>query len=1020
MNTKYLQLTLELKSNWIYKLTLKLLVLGAYLLIDQSITAQTPSEDKWSKDFYSSAGFDGDGVREIKIFGDDVYICGNWGGLNGDENYNCLMKWDGTSWEPIAKGIIENDDAASIWDMIITEDSIIACGNFENAGGDGAADQLAVYHFDTQKWSALIDVDNNGAGDLTFENMVGGETVYTLLQHGDDLYIGGNFTDAGGIENTNGVAKWNTKTNTWSALNDAMCPTGSVQDMVAIGDSLYISGRYWKIGETEYKGLASYSPDDNSWHRIGTTTHWNFSINDLETRGGNLYLGGEFPDINGDTDIKYFAAYDPKTGIFSPVGPVDEIESGDGGVYNIFLSDDAIYAVGWVTFGSSGNKHYGFGKLKDGSWQTVTPLFDGLDNNFYGSAMAVKEDGTILTCSSFDNADGEENFRYFGEYKDGEWSAMYDNNGIGFDANINCISIKNNVPFIGGDFTNAFGDPNADYFLYWNGVSYESIIGEPLNGRVTDIVHADDKLYIAGDFTDAGGDPNADHLAVWGGLEWESVGGISFENATIYDLDTFGTSLYIAGDFTDAAGIENADYMAKWDGTNWSEVSYVTVNGTIKAIDVVAEDEVYIGGDFTDAGGNGHNDCLALWDGTTFQNLNTFYWGATGVNDLQVKGDTIVITGKFQNLNAGDNLIDYIAMYNGTEWVGAGDEHCYRNGESVLIDGDDIFFSAGDLYLWNADGVSQLGGGLADDCNTPVYTMAKNKSNLWVGGSFTSNNNGVPMGHISYYNLADIEVTGSPTAFSGTYGFDSYTSQSCTFTASRLGEDVTVYAPNGFLVSSDDLTYESSFTVTAETAEAGSTTAYFKPSITIDAGSHFENLQIYSDSAIATITLEATVSKAELTVTADDLQMSEGDDVPELTMSFDGFANSDNQSDIDFLPSISTTATSFSNYGYYPITLAGGSDNNYDLILEDGTMEVLLATNMSNEVIKGISIYPNPFKDYLKVEAPEQLKVKIFDVTGKFCISAYTNEFIEFKGFEDGVYFIKIENINKVYKVIKR
>ena len=1019
MNTKYLQLTLELKSNWIYKLTLKLLVLGVFLLIDQSITAQTPIEDKWSDIFYTSAGFDGDGVYQIKIFNDEVYICGDWNGLDGNGDYNCLMKWDGSSWDPIGKGIVENDDEASVYDMIITQDSIIACGRFENAGGDGAADQLAVYHFATKQWSALIDTDNNNDGDFTFSGMMGGESLYTMFQHDGNLYIGGNFSDAGGVANTKGIAKWNIETNTWSALNDTICPTSSVNDIVMIGDSLYMSGRFWKIGETEYKGLASYSPADNSWHQIGTTTHWSFSINDLETDGTKLYLGGEFPDINGDTDIKYLATYDPSTGIFEPVGPVGEIENGDGGVSDIFLTDTALYAAGWVIFGPSEDQHPGFGKLKDGTWESVAPLFDTIEDEFGGSTIAVKGDGKLYTCSTFDNADGEENFRYFGEYKDEEWTIMHDTNGLGFNKNVSSVFVKDDVLYVGGDFTNALGNHNADYFVYWNGTTWAPMGGTPLNGSVTNVIFVEDELYIAGLFKDAGGDPNADHIAHWNGTDWESLGDVSFESAVIYDFDVLGTSLYVAGNFTNAAGIDCADYMAIWGGTNWSEVGCVTVNNTIKAIDVVAADKVYIGGDFTDAGGNGNNDCLALWDGATFQNLGTSYWGAKGVNDLQVKGDTIVIAGRLQNLN-GNYDIDYIAMYNGTEWLAADTENFYSYGTAVLIDGDDIYFQANDLYLWNADGVTKLGSGLDDGYDTPIYSLFKHKSKLWVGGAFTQNNNGVPMGHISYYNLADIEVTGSPTAFSRTYGFDSYTSQSCTFTASRLGEDVTVYAPDGFLVSSDDLTYESSFTVTAETAEAGSTTAYFKPSITIDAGSHFENLQIYSDSAIATITLEATVSKAELTVTADDLQMSEGDDVPELTMSFDGFANSDNQSDIDFLPSISTTATSFSNYGYYPITLAGGSDNNYDLILEDGTMEVLLATNMSNEVIKGISIYPNPFKDYLKVEAPEQLQVKIFDVTGKLCISAYTNEFIEFNGFEDGVYFIKIENINKVYKVIKR
>ncbi len=931
MKNKYLHQLFATISNS----ALRIALVAVCFITSSTIKSQTPTEDKWSKLFYTSAGFDGDNIRQIKIFNDEVYICGDWGGIDGNSTYNYLMKWDGSKWDPIGKDL--NGD---VYDMIITSDSIIACGEFENVGGDATVDQLAIYHFDTKQWSKLVDHDNDGDGDFTFSGMMGGEAVHTIYRNGKELYVGGNFSSITGVSNTKGIAVLDLESKTWSALNETVEPTGPISDIEMIGDSLYLAGRFWKIGDIEFKGFASYSPTSKTWHQAAITSHWNFNINDLETDGTKLYLGGEFPDINGNTDIKYLASYDPATHTFEAVGPVGKIENGDGGVSDIFLADDALYAAGWVTFGSGSNKYQAFGKLKDGTWQNVSPVFDKYEE-IGGSSIAVKSDGKLYTASSFNNEAGEENFRYFGEYDGTKWTIMHDTSGLGFNNNVNAVFVKDDVLYVGGDFTNAVGNFDADYFVYWNGTTWAPM-GTTLNDKVSNIISVGDDLYIAGEFTNAGGDPNADHIAHWNGTDWESLGGVSFENATIYDLDTLGTSLYVAGNFTNAAGIECADHMAIWNGSNWSEVGCITVNNTIKAIDVVAADKIYIGGDFTDAGGNGNNDCLALWDGTTFQNLGTHYWGAKGVSDLQVKGDTIVIAGKLQNLN-GNLDIDYIAMYNGTEWLAADTDNFHSYGTAVFIDGNDIYFEANGLYVWNANGVTELGGGLENKSLSPGvaenYDIFKHKSKLWVGGSFIKNKNGVAMGHISYYNLADMAVSGTPTSFTGTYG-DNYTSQNVSFTASGLGEDVTVYAPENFEVSSDNTTFSSSYTVAQKTAEAGSNAVYFRPTSKLGAGSHSVNVKIKSDSTTVTVPLEATISKANLTATADNQSRVYGAANPTFTFSYTGFLNGDNEATLTTKPTATSSADALTNVGTATITVGGGVASNYNIDYVNGTLTI--------------------------------------------------------------------------------
>uniref|UniRef100_UPI000A6C6608 MBG domain-containing protein n=1 Tax=Algoriphagus boritolerans TaxID=308111 RepID=UPI000A6C6608 len=84
-----------------------------------------------------------------------------------------------------------------------------------------------------------------------------------------------------------------------------------------------------------------------------------------------------------------------------------------------------------------------------------------------------------------------------------------------------------------------------------------------------------------------------------------------------------------------------------------------------------------------------------------------------------------------------------------------------------------------------------------------------------------------------------------------------------------------------------------------------------------------------------------TIGKKDLTITADDKQKSYGEANPALTFSYAGLVNGDTKMTTE--PSISTTATLNSGVGVYPITLEGGSDDNYEITLIDGELKITKA-----------------------------------------------------------------------------
>ncbi|HWB10980.1 MAG TPA: Calx-beta domain-containing protein [Pirellulales bacterium] len=88
--------------------------------------------------------------------------------------------------------------------------------------------------------------------------------------------------------------------------------------------------------------------------------------------------------------------------------------------------------------------------------------------------------------------------------------------------------------------------------------------------------------------------------------------------------------------------------------------------------------------------------------------------------------------------------------------------------------------------------------------------------------------------------------------------------------------------------------------------------------------------------------LTQTVFPATLTVTADSKEMVLGTTVPALTDTITGFVNDDASTVVSGTPTLSTTATSTSPVGSYPIVVGPGtlSATNYTFVLVNGTLTV--------------------------------------------------------------------------------
>jgi hypothetical protein len=104
-----------------------------------------------------------------------------------------------------------------------------------------------------------------------------------------------------------------------------------------------------------------------------------------------------------------------------------------------------------------------------------------------------------------------------------------------------------------------------------------------------------------------------------------------------------------------------------------------------------------------------------------------------------------------------------------------------------------------------------------------------------------------------------------------------------------------------------------------------------------------------TDYSTQTTTVPLMVNPATLTVTANNVNMAVGGAVPTLTASYSGFVNGDTTTVLSGSPVLSTTATSSSPAGTYPITVAAGTLTaaNYSIAYVNGTLSVVQAPSVS-------------------------------------------------------------------------
>ncbi|MGA3141565.1 MAG: hypothetical protein ABSF10_00775 [Verrucomicrobiota bacterium] len=528
----------------------------------------------------------------LEFQGNNIYAGGNFS-YSGTSSMTNIAYWDGSVWHAMGNPFNGTVSALQFY------------GGYLYAGGSFTNTSLHftnIARWDGSAWSA---VPGGGAN----------QGVYDMTTDGTNLYVGGIFTQIGGIPGTNIVSFNGT---TWKQLGGGLhyfqYGLGQANKLLWYSNQLFVAGGFDRAGDMVGAAYVARWDGANWWSLGGDTSKGmspsiNFvqSLCNIPASGsiaGGIYAGGLFSTA-GKTNANCIARFDGTN--WNPLG---------GGVSGWFGSSARVYAIAtdgtYVYAGgnfTNAGAYTGVGGIAEWDGNNWYPLDSGFD--YIVNALAVDNYGYLWVGGSFTNIVLAAPYIYPSKgLAVRGYNTWYSSGGVdGTNAIVSAIAYDGgNRVYFGGQFYSVGGvsATNVAYYDYGDGLWHALGSGIAL-GKVNALAYANGQLYAGGTFTNAGG-ITANRIAKWNGTSWSALGtgliGTS-SAATVNGIAVSGNNVYVTGNFTNAGGIL-ATNVAVWNGSSWSAMgSCLASTATALAIGdciAAAGDDVYVGGRFNLAG----------------------------------------------------------------------------------------------------------------------------------------------------------------------------------------------------------------------------------------------------------------------------------------------------------------------------------------------------------------------------------------------------------------------------------
>ena len=220
-----------------------------------------------------------------------------------------ISRWDGGGWSDVASGSFGN---GRIHTMLALDDRIVVGGSFRSINGE-EVNNVALW--DGSQWRSL------GSGLSGGKEWLPNEFPFTvarsLLQDGTDLYVGGSFTNAGGVLAIN-VARWDGSQ--WSAVGDGIPGYGSclfgrcinpVTSLALLQGKLFAGGGFTS-------GFSAHGPR-------GFLARWDGTVwTDVVEGDWTIDMGQTYTGLLGDLHVWALVSHDRDLYVAGNFGTIAE------------------------------------------------------------------------------------------------------------------------------------------------------------------------------------------------------------------------------------------------------------------------------------------------------------------------------------------------------------------------------------------------------------------------------------------------------------------------------------------------------------------------------------------------------------------------------------------------------------------------------------------------------------------------------------------------------------------------
>ncbi len=593
--------------------------------------------------------------------------------------------------------------------------------------------------------SNLARINSDGTVNTDWNPGANG-SVFSIAVDGSSVYVGGNFSEAGGQPNSYFAKLTNT---TGSADGSFTAQADDIVRVLAVnGDYLYVGGHFNNINTQERHYLAKLDKTtgtvDGTWVPNPNDVVYAIAFY-LDGINWDVYVGGNFNtigglpkpkiallnDTNGSADGDFAVPFSEGV-VRSIIVNSDYLYIGGGFVINYtneFMEEITVTNLAKITRGGTIN-----GEWRFQSNSAIYSVAETMADLFIAGLFTNLDDKSINYAAKISKANG----------------GVYDTWQPNPSGESYITSVSGTDVYLGGNFVSAGGVPRKNLARISHTTKTADLTWAPeLNSTATDMVIDGASLYLAGYFTTVNGTARGRGARISttdGSLGvWDPV-----SDAVINTIVTDGVNVYAGGPFTQIGG-ESINRLAKLNNSTGAADATWNPNPNLEVLTIaLLNNNLYAGGYFTSIGGQSRN-YIARIPLVANEAGNADGWNPNSssiVMTLMQDGSNIYAGGIFSNI--GGQARPYLARLSPT--TGLADEWNPAPNDNVftLADAQDYIYAGGAfLSVGGVDNTYSAkirkDNGITDASWNPQFddyvdAIAVNSDDIYLAGRFKTVN----------------------------------------------------------------------------------------------------------------------------------------------------------------------------------------------------------------------------------------------------------------------------------------